>query len=147
LSPDRRSVVGSDRSHCANRGDSRPVSVIAFNGALDQRVPLDGGWQRKATGHDPVEMWSAKQTIAFWVRHDRCNPNPAVHVDEAKQYRRLTYASGMEGSEVVQYVLLNQGHAWPGGNKGYWLGDEPSHLLSANDLMFEFFKAHPKKGE
>lgn len=126
---------------------TQPVSVIAFNGALDQRVPLEGGWQKKATGHDPVQMWSAKQTIDFWVRHDRCNPIPAVQTDEAKQYRRLTYSSGMEGSEVVQYVLLNQGHAWPGGRKGYWRADEPSRLVSANDLMFEFFKLHPKKAE
>jgi polyhydroxybutyrate depolymerase len=125
----------------------RPVSVIAFNGALDERVPLEGGWQKKAFGNDPVEMWSAKQTIDFWVRNNRCHPSPAAQTNDAKQYRRFTYSSGMEGSEVVQYVLLNQGHAWPGGKKGYRLGDPPSQLVSANDLMFEFFHLHPKKGE
>lgn len=125
----------------------QPVSVIAFNGALDQRVPSDGGWQQKATGHDPVEMWSVKQTIDFWVRHDRCNQAPAVENDEAKRYRRLTYSACAAGSEVVQYLLLNQGHAWPGGKKGYRRADQPSPLVSANELMFAFFKTHPKQAE
>jgi poly(3-hydroxybutyrate) depolymerase len=44
----------------------------------------------------------------------------------------------------MQYVLLNQGHAWPGGSKGYKQGDEPTKLVSANALMFEFFNRHPK---
>lgn len=123
------------------------VSVIAFNGALDQRVPEQGGWQKKATGHDPVAMWSVQQTIDFWVQHDRCNEAPAVQTNEVKQYRRVSYDGCRAGTEVVQYVLLNQGHAWPGGEKGYRWADQPSALVSANELMFVFFKAHPKKAE
>lgn len=68
-----------------------------------------------------------------------------MQTNDAKQYQRFTYRSGTDGSEVVQYVLWNQGHAWPGGKKGYWRADEPSRLVAANDLMFEFFKLHPKK--
>ena len=123
----------------------QPVSVIAFNGALDQRVPEEGGWQKKATGHDPVEMWSVKQTIDFWVRHDRCDATPKVENNPAKQYRRTTYSACSARNEVVQYVLLNQGHAWPGGKKGYRRADPPSLLVSANELMFAFFKRHPKQ--
>lgn len=123
----------------------QPVSVMAFNGALDQRVPEQGGWQKKATGHDPVAMWSVRQTIGFWVQHDRCSQTPTVENNEAKQYRRVAYSACAAGSEVVQYLLLNQGHAWPGGKKGYWRADQPSLLVSANELMFAFFKKHPKK--
>ncbi len=125
----------------------QPVSVIAFNGALDQRVPEQGGWQKKATGHDPVAMWSVKQTIDFWVQHDRCSQTPTVENNEAKQYRSFTYGACRAGSEVTQYVLLNQGHAWPGGKKGYRRADQPSPLISANELMFAFFKRHPKKAD
>jgi polyhydroxybutyrate depolymerase len=121
------------------------VSVIAFNGVLDQRVPEQGGWQKKATGHNPVEMWSVRQTIDFWVKHDQCSEMPTLQNNEPKQYRRVTYSACSAGSEVVQYVLLNQGHAWPGGKKGYWRADEPSRLISANELMFAFFKRHPKQ--
>ena len=58
---------------------------------------------------------------------------------------RTNYPGGAGDSEVVQIVLLNQGHAWPGGSKGFRLGDEPTQLLSANALMFEFFDRHPKR--
>jgi hypothetical protein len=32
-------------------------------------------------------------------------------------------------------------------NEGSRLGDEPSPSVSANALMFEFFKSHAKKAE
>jgi polyhydroxybutyrate depolymerase len=124
-----------------------PVSVIAFNGALDRSIPLEGGWQKKSWAHDPVEVWSVRQTTEFWVKHTKCNPAAVVEKSAAGQYERHVYQGGIGGSEVVQYVLLNQGHAWPGGKKGFRLGDEPSSSLSANELMFEFFKSHGKKAE
>ena len=124
-----------------------PVSVIAFNGALDLNIPLEGGWQKKSWAHDPVEVWSVRQTMEFWVKHNKCSPTPVVEKSAAGQYERHAYQGGTGGSEVVQYVLLNQGHAWPGGKKGFRLGDEPSPSLSANALMFEFFKSHAKKAE
>ncbi|MBI5578070.1 MAG: hypothetical protein HY895_02875 [Deltaproteobacteria bacterium] len=122
-----------------------PVSVISFNGALDLSIPLEGGWQKKSWAHDPVEVWSVRQTTQFWVNHNKCNPSAVQEKSAVGQYERYVYPGGIGGSEVVQYVLLNQGHAWPGGKKGFRLGDAPSPNLSANELMFEFFKSHPKK--
>ena len=55
------------------------------------------------------------------------------------------YSAGVGGSEIVQYILLNQGHAWPGGRKGSRWADEPSQLVSANDLMFEFLRNTPRR--
>jgi polyhydroxybutyrate depolymerase len=124
-----------------------PVSVIAFNGALDLNIPLEGGWQKKSWAHDPVEVWSVRQTTEFWVNHNKCNPAAVAEKSAAGQYERHVYQGGIGGSEVVQYVLLNQGHAWPGGKKGFRLGDEPSSSLSANELMFAFFKSHAKMAE
>ena len=121
-----------------------PVAVISFNGALDQSIPLAGGLQQRSWA-EPVEVWSAQQTIDFWVRHNRCKPDPVVERNDAAQFERTTYSGGTGGNEVVQVVLLNQGHAWPGGSKGYRQGDEPTRLVSANDLMFEFFKRHPRR--
>lgn len=81
------------------------------------------------------------------MNHNKCSPTPVVEKNAAGQYERYVYQGGIRGSEVVQYVLLNQGHAWPGGKKGFRLGDEPSPSLSANAPMFEFFKSHAKKAE
>lgn len=129
------------------RPPQHPVSVIAFNGALDLNIPLEGGWQKKSWAHDPVEVWSVRQTVEFWVNNNKCNPTAVVEKSAAGKYERHAYKSGIRGSEVVQYILLNQGHAWPGGKKGFRLGDEPSHNLSANQLMIEFFKSHARKAE
>ncbi len=120
-----------------------PVSVVGFNGALDLSIPLAGGLQQRSIAA-PVEVWSARQTVDFWVGHNRCKPEATVERNEAAQFERWTHTGGRGGSEVVQYVLLNQGHAWPGGSKGYSRGDEPTKLVSANAVMFEFFKKHPK---
>ncbi len=120
-----------------------PVSVVNFNGALDLSIPLGGGLQQRSIAA-PVEVWSARQTVDFWVGHNRCKPEPVVERKEAAQFERWTHTGGRGGSEVVQYVLLDQGHAWPGGSKGYRLGDEPTRLVSANAVMFEFFKNHPR---
>jgi polyhydroxybutyrate depolymerase len=121
-----------------------PVSVISFNGALDPSIPLAGGLQQRSWA-EPVEVWSAQQSTDFWVRHNRCAPDPVVEQSEAAQFTRSTYPGGAGGSEVVQVVLLNQGHAWPGGSKGFRLGDEPTQRVSANALMLEFFNRHPKR--
>jgi polyhydroxybutyrate depolymerase len=92
-------------------------------------------------------VWSAQQTTEFWVNHNKCSPAAVVEKSTTGQYERYLYQGGIGGSAVVQYVLLNQGHAWPGGKNGFRLGDEPSPNLSANALMFEFFKSHAKKAE
>jgi polyhydroxybutyrate depolymerase len=123
-----------------------PVSVISFNGRLDRSIPPEGGLQQRSWA-EPVEVWSVQQTIDFWVRHDRCRPDPVTERNDAAQFERSAYSGGIGGSEVVQYVLPNQGHAWPGGRKGYLLGDEPTQLLSANAVMFDFFKSHLRSRE
>jgi polyhydroxybutyrate depolymerase len=122
-----------------------PVSVLAFNGSQDLSIPLEGGWQKRSFAHDPVEIWSAQQTADFWVEHNRCSRPAFKERNEARKYERHIYQCGTRGTEVVQMILLNQGHAWPGGKKGFRLGDEPSPDVSANELMFEFFNKHPKK--
>jgi polyhydroxybutyrate depolymerase len=122
-----------------------PVSVLAFNGSRDLSIPLEGGWQKRSHAHDPVEIWSAQQTADFWVEHNHCSRPAFKERNEARQYERHVYRCEPSGAAVVLMILLNQGHAWPGGIKGFRLGDAPSQAVSANELMFEFFKRHPKK--
>jgi polyhydroxybutyrate depolymerase len=121
-----------------------PVAVVAFNGALDLSIPLSGGLQQRSWA-EPVEVWSARESVDFWVRANGCRPEPEVERNIAARFERWRFTGGRGGSEVVQYVLLDQGHAWPGGERGYRRGDEPARLVSANALMIEFFRQHPKK--
>jgi len=42
-------------------------------------------------------------------------------------------------------TLVNGTHCWPGGTKGWFGGPEPTQQISATDMIWEFFKHHPKQ--
>ena len=49
------------------------------------------------------------------------------------------------GAEVVLFVIKGGVHTWPGRQwPVFWLG-KTTRDISANDLMWEFFKKHPMK--
>jgi poly(3-hydroxybutyrate) depolymerase len=48
------------------------------------------------------------------------------------------------GRAVALYLVKDNGHTWPGGGKGSRLGDTPSNALDATDVIWGFFKTHPK---
>jgi polyhydroxybutyrate depolymerase len=121
-----------------------PVSIIAFNGLLDRHIPYQGGIQQKSIAK-PVYVTAAQYMHSFWVKVDKCRLQPKVEVNHPGQYKVITYSGGLGGSEVVQYVIFNQGHAWPGGKKSWSGADPPSMTISADDVMWNFFKNHPKK--
>ncbi|MEA3435753.1 MAG: hypothetical protein U9R43_04760, partial [Thermodesulfobacteriota bacterium] len=76
---------------------------------------------------------------------NQCNAIPQIEVNNNKEYKKITYGHGINNSEVVQYLIFNQGHAWPGGKKVRIKADTPSKTVNATDLMWNFFKKHPKK--
>jgi len=119
------------------------VSVIAFNGLLDKHIPFEGGLQKKSVG-DPVWVKSGQDSLAFWVTANQCTPTPLIEINNEDEYKKITYSKCEKDSAVVQYVILNQGHAWPGGKKPRMRADTPSQTVHATDLMWTFFKTHPK---
>jgi len=120
-----------------------PVAVIAFNGMQDEHIPYEGGRQIKSVG-DPLYVTSADEMHAFWTNANHCSgpPDTEEHADD--HYRVLTFSKGCAGHEVVQYQILDQGHAWPGGKRPRFFADKPSTDVSADEVMWEFFKAHQK---
>ena len=48
------------------------------------------------------------------------------------------------GREVVSYLVKDNGHAWPGGERGSRLGDAPNPSVPATEIMWRFFAAHGK---
>ena len=43
--------------------------------------------------------------------------------------------------EMLLYMTHDGGHSWPGGAQT-GIGDPPSQVVSANDLMWDFFQQH-----
>jgi len=120
-----------------------PVAVIAFNGMRDERIPYTGGRQIRSVG-DPVYVAPAETMHAFWTKANHCSESPKVEEHTVDRYRVLTFAKGCAGHEVVQYQLLDQGHAWPGGKRPRFFADKPSPDVSADEAMWEFFRTRSK---
>ena len=121
-----------------------PVSVLAINGQLDEHVPLSGGWQKKSITEKRL-MMSASDTVAFWFQANQCASESQCASDEQHKAFVTRFSGGQNGTVVIQYVLSNQGHAWPGSPKPPQArADLPSPDFPGNDMIWEFFKAHPR---
>ena len=113
---------------------SNPLHVVVFHGMKDPNVPYYGGWA------DGVDWLSVNESISFWVEHNECNPIPEIETSESGNIIKKTYTNGENDSEVVLCSVVNGGHEWFG--SPYFSVCE----ISATDLIWEFFKQHPKKG-
>ncbi len=119
-----------------------PVSVITFHGLTDRHAPYDGGTGEKSLfkrADRPV-----RDGIDIWVRANGCVNDPAR--TENADFVREQFSNGRGGAEVIFYTIKNFAHSWPGGRPGlrYGNADEPFPGLNATELIWEFFKAHPK---
>ncbi|RCK78076.1 MAG: hypothetical protein OZSIB_1852 [Candidatus Ozemobacter sibiricus] len=122
-----------------------PVSVLAINGALDRNVPLAGGLQERSWG-EPVFMMSASQTMRFWVEANGCVEPPTVVEAPSRGYTAWRWTGGRAGTEVALFVLHRQGHAWPGTREApRRVADPPDPDFPATELIWKFFRAHPRR--
>jgi polyhydroxybutyrate depolymerase len=107
-----------------------PLPIIVFHGTEDPAYPWDG--DQWGCGIDP--------SIQFWVKHNGCDPKPEIYESESGNIIRYTYSNGNDGSEVILYKTIGGGHWWPASG----LVDTIQEI-DATDLMWEFFKQHPKQ--
>ncbi len=128
---------------------AHPMPVIIFHGLQDRNLPYEGGWV-----NGTIRLWntnikvdintyflSVNESVSFWVEHNNCDPIPKIETSESGNIIKRTYANGTDGSEVVLYTLVDGGHEWFGGPEAFW----PPCEISATDLIWEFFEAHPKQ--
>lgn len=119
---------------------SRPVSVIEFHGTADQYIPYDGGYGSKSLVK--ASFASVPTTISFWTGADGCGSQP--NADSFADIQHQTWTGCGGGSSVELYTIVNGGHAWPGGQSGGSVDpDQPTQTISASQLMWQFFAAHP----
>ncbi len=118
-----------------------PVSVIEFHGTADQHIPYNGGIGDQSLAGVPFA--SVKDSIDFWLKFDQCPTTPKTETFADIQHDAYSNCAG--GTAVELYTVIGGGHAWPGGNGPAWPGgDQPTHTISATNLMWDFFSAHPK---
>jgi polyhydroxybutyrate depolymerase len=121
-----------------------PVSILAINGMNDSRVPYDGG--RPADNDTAVYSWiSTNESISFWVTQNQCNSFPERNISDSGNIIIDTYAGGLDSTMVRLISIVDGTHSWPGGEKGWDQGAKPTSEINATDIIWEFFKDHPKQ--
>jgi polyhydroxybutyrate depolymerase len=118
---------------------SRPVPVIAFHGTADPIDPFNG------IGEFGDWTYSVPTAAHLWAGHDYCAASPQV--TSGRGYRIIRYTGCSGGTQVELYAISGEGHEWPGGPAmpsaiTSVLGSQ-SDAVSANALMWTFFRAHP----
>lgn len=120
---------------------SQPVAIIHFHGTDDTHLPYEGGYG--PASRVEVLFASVKESIDFWLAFNQCAPTPQAETFEDIQ--RDTYSDCAAGTAVELYTIIGGKHAWPGSAGPGWPGgDEPTQSISATQLIWEFFMAHPK---
>jgi polyhydroxybutyrate depolymerase len=132
-------------SSCA---PARPVPVIQFHGTEDQISPYDGG----RGAHDAGIRPSVSATLDGWAARNGCGGQPTTEpvpdaVADGTSVTRTSYTACSAGADVTLYTIEGGGHTWPGGWKmpDMLVGATTSDI-SANELMWEFFRSHPRAG-
>jgi polyhydroxybutyrate depolymerase len=126
---------------------NRPVPVIHFHGMNDEFAPFKGGKGKGASGTD---FYSVDHSIRAWIKANGCKHEPVMTTiaDKAKDGTTATiktYGGGKDGAEVVLVAIEGAGHTWPGREPLLKYLGKSTKIVSANEMMWEFFKKHPMK--
>ena len=113
---------------------SPPVPVVDFHGTGDQVISYDGGVSHGE--HYP----SMADWLRRWAGHDRCADPTSTAI--GSDVTELSWPGCAAGSALVHYRIAGGGHTWPGALTDSGPGPV-SHTLSATEVMWAFFRAHP----
>ena len=127
-------------------GDTTAVPFIGFHGTADATVPFNGGFGG-VTGTTnfrlPIDNSTpTEDVIADWSTHNGC-AGARQESQVSAEVRLVQYGACNLGAIVQLYAVDGGGHTWPGAVDVPGLG-YTTHQISATDLIWAFFAAHPK---
>jgi polyhydroxybutyrate depolymerase len=132
--------------------DTRAVPIIAFHGTSDTVVPFAGGAGGSPPGSRnlrlPIDNTTADEDVmADWAAHNGCISGRQEEAPLAgtTEIRLVQYDNCTDNAVVKLYIVDGGGHSWPGASNAALLG-YTTHQVSANDLIWQFFQAHPLNG-
>ena len=131
-----------------------PVPAVIFVGQDDRTVPAAGGaigGNRRDGPLAGLARAPADHDVApdidqagYWAKANRCSTQPVESFDKADRLVEVRW-SCPSGADVHFYRVAGNGHAWPGGKAGRAEADQPTQAFNASEVMWRFFKDHPKK--
>lgn len=117
---------------------TEPVSVLMFHGTEDQHLPYAGGVG--AVSLAGVDFASVADSVSVWTTANGCASTSEMEAFDDIEHESWTGCV----APVELYTILGGEHAWPGGEHGRPDADAPTQTISASELIWEFFAAHPK---
>ena len=105
-----------------------PAAVLGIHGTADPVLAFNG----------------ALEAAEAWARHNGCHPQVAAEPVE-DGVTRFVYRDCATGGAIELVAIEGGGHRWPGAEPRE--GDRPGETpaVSANELMWAFFSAHPSR--
>ena len=116
---------------------SRTVPIIHFHSFNDANVPYTGGIGSGVSDHYNPPLDSV---FNVWMNINSCLKKDTIKNDQ--DYLLVKWSNCNNNSEIHFFMTRDGGHSWPGGVNSL-PGDETSKVINADDLMWEFFQAHP----
>lgn len=115
---------------------SRPMPILHIHSSLDTKVPYVGGIGIGGYYFPPVDSVNR-----VWAQHNGCASAPTILTDD-NRYQLTEWPGCSTGAVIRRYLTRDGGHAWPGGQKSNRRGDDPSTVINATDLIWDFFKGY-----
>jgi polyhydroxybutyrate depolymerase len=117
---------------------SRPVPVLHMHSVNDTNVPYKGGY---GEGVSKSYFAPIDSVLNVWSKINSCGTK-AQKVAENAGYTFFKWSDCLNQVNINYYLTKDGGHAWPGGSAGSVMGDTPSRVINANDLLWEFFQQY-----
>ena len=127
---------------------SRAVPVLHFHGRLDKSAPYGGG---QCGGRLAAKGWACRSVPEYmeeWKERNGCSPRQKVTLSKGAA-NCVAYENCRANATVALCSIDDGRHTWPGGAyavKARWWQRTVGKInqdLKANDVMWEFFEAHP----
>ncbi|RYZ32019.1 MAG: hypothetical protein EOP49_38130 [Sphingobacteriales bacterium] len=104
----------------------------------DTNVPYKGGYGQ---GISKAYFAPVDSVLNVWSSINACSTAARTITDNAG-YTSWKWSDCLNNVTIWWYLTKDGGHAWPGGSPGSVMGDTPSKVLNANDLLWEFFQQY-----
>ncbi len=127
----------------------RPISILLMQGTADPLVPFAGGSLGK--NGDRGTILSHGDAVKKWLVLDDCKSEPKKNhipdkAGDGTSIDESIYSVCRDGVEVWNYVVVNGGHAWPGGMQ--YLGEhiigKTSKNIDASEAIWQFFSTYSR---
>ncbi len=121
------------------------IPLIYFFGEADPLSPFRGGEVQLPWGGTETRT-SAQFSVDSWLDLLGLGREPTAEISENGVTKKI-YGPRDDGAEVHFYSIDDLGHVWPGGHRllPEIIAGNESHKVIANDVIWDFFSARPKR--